>query len=207
MARRGTFGAALALIAGLAAGSALAADTAGEATGGQAAGGEHEAMMEAWVASMKPGPQHAELADLAGTWTVKSRYWMTPDAEPEESQGTAERTMMFDGLILREAFVGDFEGEPYRGVGYTGYDNVTDAYWANWMDNMMTGIVQLTGRWDEAEGQWIYEGTYPDPMAGGLTPMRIETRMQGEDRQISEFYRPGPDGEMFRNMILVYERQ
>ena len=54
---------------------------------------------------------------------------------------------------------------------------------------------------------WVFEGETPDPMAGGLIPMRIETRMDGRDREINDFYKPGPDGTMYRMMELVYERR
>lgn len=177
------------------------------AMSGEEMSADEKAMMEAWAASMISGPQHAKLASLAGTWTVRSIYWMAPDAEPEAGEGTAERTMIFDGRVLREEFTGDYQGQPYFGIGHTGYDNVTGEYWSTWMDNMMTGLAVLKGQWDEEKQMMIYEGEVPDPMAGGLTTLRIESRMEGEDTEIDDFFEPGPDGEMYRMMELVYERQ
>lgn len=168
---------------------------------------DEKAMMEAWKASMTPGPEHAKLASLAGTWTVRSIYWMAPDAKPESGEGTAVRTMIFDGRVLREDFTGEYQGQPYIGIGHTGYDNVTGEYWSTWMDNMMTGIAVLKGQWDEAKQMMIYEGEVPDPMAGGLTTLHIESRMEGKDTEIDDFFEPGPDGDMYRMMELVYERQ
>ena len=51
------------------------------------------------------------------------------------------------------------------------------------------------------------EGETPSPITGGMLPMRIESRMDGPDRQVSTFFMPGPDGEMFRMMELEYQRQ
>ncbi len=175
--------------------------------GGKAMSAQEKAMMAKWQASMTPGQQHAEMADMVGTWSVRTTTWMAPGAPPEVNTGTAVRTMMFDGRVLREDFTGNWQGQPFAGVAHTGYDNVTGQYWSTWMDNMMTGVTVMKGRWDKPRGLWIFEGQAPDPMAGGLIPLRIESRMEGDDREVDVFFKPGPDGRMFRMMELVYERQ
>lgn len=194
---------ALAVLMGMAlAAPALAAEPAG-----QEMSAEQKAMMEAWAASMKPGPQQAQLAEGAGTWTVKTTVWMAPGAQPIASEGEAVRAMMLGGRVRREDFKGAFQGQPFVGIGHSGYDNVTGRYWATWMDNMMTGVAVLAGQWNEAKGALVLEGEVPDPMAAGLIPIRMEGRRDGKDREIDDFYKPGPDGTMYRYMQIVYERQ
>lgn len=96
---------------------------------------------------------------------------------------------------------------PFNGLGHTGYDNVTGQYWSTWTDNMMTGVAVLYGNWDDTGQVWVFEGKAPDPMAGKLIPMRIESRTDESGREVNEFYQPGPDGQPFKTMELIYERQ
>lgn len=170
---------------------------------------EEAAMMEAWERAMTPGPQHAELAALAGTWAMTTTWWMAPDSPPQVSQGTAVRTMILEGRVLEERVSSpEMFGQPYEGLAHTGYDNVTGAYWGTWTDNMSTGVVLTSGRWDDAAGMFVFEGESSDPLTGGRVPMRIESRrMDGADREVAVFFFPGPDGQMFKAMEIVYERQ
>ncbi|MCP4246728.1 MAG: DUF1579 domain-containing protein, partial [bacterium] len=123
-------------------------------------------------------------------------------------EGKAVRTMILGGRVLEERFSGPgMGGPPFEGLGHTGYDNITGRYWSTWIDNMMTGVAFSYGSRDDAGKTWLFEGEAPDPMAGQLIPMRIEGHTDEDGREISEFYRPGPDGQMFKSMELVYERQ
>src|SRR5262249_13987865 len=47
-----------------------------------------------------PGPQHKELAALAGKWTARTRVWENPDANPVEFSGDAEYKMILGGRFL-----------------------------------------------------------------------------------------------------------
>ena len=156
---------------------------------------------------MQTGPEHEEMAELAGTWKTITRMWMDPSAPPTESEGTAVRTLILDGRVLEEIFKSDFMGQPFEGRAQTGYDNVTARYWGTWTDNMGTGVTILYGGWNEAKDTFIMEGESPNPMHGKLIPMRIESRMDGPDREIDDFFMPGPDGAMVKNMEIIYERQ
>lgn len=195
--------------AGLAVLLALCAVPAAGQEGDPPAGDpEMAAMMELWQASMTPGPQHSILASMAGTWTFTMKFWMDPSGEPEESTGTAERTMLFGGLVLAERVTGTAMGMPFEGLGHTGYDNVTGEWWGTWMDNMGTGVMLMSGTVDAETHTSTWQGEMSDPMAGGKTPMKMVVRHEGPDREVAEFFSPGPDGgEMIRTMELVYERQ
>lgn len=167
---------------------------------------DHDAMMAAWTKAMTPGPEHQALATLGGAWKMTTTYWLDPSAPPEVSEGRAERRMILGGRVLEERVDGQMMGDTFQGIAQTGYDNVTGRYWATWTDDMSTGITLLYGRDDPASGQMVFEGETSDPMTGGLSPMRIESRMEGEDREVSTFFMPGPDGQMVKTMQIVYER-
>ena len=165
--------------------------------------------MEAMMASMAPGAQHAMLGSMAGTWSFTMTFWMEPGAPPQTATGTAERTMAFDGRVLEERVSSDIMGMPFQGVGHTGYDNVTGEWWSTWMDNMGTGVILMKGTVDEETHTATWEGEMSDPMAGGKRPMKIVMRHEGPDKEVSEFYGPNPagGGEMVKTMEIVYERQ
>ena len=156
---------------------------------------------------MQTGPEHAEMAELVGTWKTTMRMWMDPSAPPMESEGTAVRTLILDGRVLEEVFTSSVMGKSFEGRALSGYDNVTARYWGMWTDNMGTGITITYGGWNETRDTFIMEGESPNPMHGKTIPMRIESRMDGPDREVDLFFMPGPDGAMIKNMEIVYERQ
>ena len=59
-------------------------------------------MMAKWAEYATPGEGHARLAKLAGNWDYTMKWWMSPDAQPEESSGTMSAQMTMDGRYLVE---------------------------------------------------------------------------------------------------------
>ena len=59
-----------------------------------------QAMMEVYRKVGTPGLPHKKLANLAGSWTTRTRASMEPDKPPTEGTGTCEQTMLFDGRYL-----------------------------------------------------------------------------------------------------------
>jgi hypothetical protein len=164
-----------------------------------------EAMMQAWQEAMTPGPEHERLAGLAGTWKTTTTVEGIGEGADESYVGVAEREMDFDGRVLVGRLSTEMMGMPMSGMAMSGYDNVTGRYWGTWTDNMSTGVILLWGSMDASGG--VMEGEYSEAMTGTRETMRIETAFDGPDRQVDTFYMPGPDGEMFKSMEVVYERQ
>jgi hypothetical protein len=54
------------------------------------------------------------------------------------------------------------------------------------------------------DGTATFEGDTIDPMTGNTIRMRIEGRMEG-DKEVNEFYFPGPDGTEMKGMEIIYE--
>jgi hypothetical protein len=77
----------------------------------------------------------------------------------------------------------------------------------DWTDTISTGVALLYGRDDAPSEKMIFESETSEPMTCGRSATRIESRMEGEDREVSEFFMPRPDGQMVRTMEVVYERQ
>jgi hypothetical protein len=89
-------------------------------------------------------------ADTAGEWKFTIKSWMDPEAEPMLSEGTAHRTMELGGRVVEEVVESSMMGQPFEGIGRTGYDNLTGEWWSTWTDNMSTGLMTMTGTYDEA---------------------------------------------------------
>ena len=58
--------------------------------------------------------------------------------------------MALGGRFLEERVQSSFMGQPFSGIGYTGYDNVKKKYVSTWMDNMGTMIMVMEGTPDPA---------------------------------------------------------
>src|SRR5262245_53619246 len=76
-------GSALAVAGALIAGLALANDKA------QKLDPRMEEMMKKAEAACTPGAAHQSLEPLVGDWKAEVKFWMTPDAPPTITKGTA----------------------------------------------------------------------------------------------------------------------
>jgi len=160
--KHGRFLLGLALSAGLAiagAGFAVAQDK-------QAPAGppDQKAMMEAMQKAATPGDAHKKLEPFVGKFDAKVKMWMDPSKPPEESAGTAENKWVLGNRWVEMQYQGTFMGQPFSGIGYTGYDNVAKKYVGTWMDTASTGVMLSSGSMAGKVMTW--SGTMSDPMSG-----------------------------------------
>lgn len=167
---------------------------------------EQKAMMEAYMKAGTPGPQHHKLAESAGTYDVKVKSWDTPGAPPTESTGTATRTVDLGGRIIVERFDGTMMGQPFTGQGMTGFDNVTEKYWATWTDSMSTGMMMSEGTCEEKD-VCTFVGSWNDPITKGKVTARMVSRKTGPKTETFEMYGPGPDGKETKMMEMTYTKK
>lgn len=143
-------GAAAALIGS----HALSQDQPGQQTGGPSLE-DLKAMMEKWEKSMKPGPEHALLAKMAGEWTYTQKmWWEGPNAPPMECKGEISSEMILGGRFLLQRYKGvipmpDAEGNiadtPWEAIQLSGYDNFRKSYVQAWADSAGTMLLTMTG--------------------------------------------------------------
>jgi hypothetical protein len=166
---------------------------------------DQKAMMDAWMKSMTPGEQHKKLEPFVGTFDVKVTSWMAPGAPPAESSGTAVDSWVLGGRYVQEMFDGQFMGQPFSGIGYTGYDNIKKAYVSTWMDNMSTAVMLTKGT---MEGNTMTSsGTMDDPMTGRQQSMQNKVTIADNDHHTMEMWGPGPDGKVYKMMEISYSRR
>jgi hypothetical protein len=143
---------------------------------------------------------------MAGTWNTVVMMWMEPGAEPQKSEGVSENRMVLDGRWLEQRFTGTFMGQPFQGVGFTGYDNYRKQYLGMWMDTASTTAMMTTGR-READGKMTFTGTMDDPMSGKAVQMKEVVTIVDADHHNFEMWMTDPEGKTSKTMEIRYSRK
>ena len=165
------------------------------------------AMAKAWESFMTPGPQHAWMAKSVGTWNVEITAHMGPDAPVEKSTATSNVRMALNGLYQLADYTGTMMGMPFEGHGQLAYDNAKKMFVSTWIDNMGSGIMIMTGQYDDATKTMKLSGHQSDPMTGKDSPIRQEVRFVDDNNQSFTLYGPGMDGKETVYMEAVLKRK
>jgi Protein of unknown function (DUF1579) len=190
-------GSALMVAGALAVGLALGSENT------QKADPTMEEMMKKTEAACTPGSAHQALEPLVGEWNVEVKTWMTPDAQPLLSTGTATSTWTLKGRFVQQEFSGEFMGQPF----HTGYDNVREKYRSVWIDDMSTTMVVSEGDAD-VDGKVItLGGSYACAMTGEKDKATTQIyRILSHDKHVFEMHDPAR-GENSKVMEITYIRK
>lgn len=163
-------------------------------------------MMEIYKKYGTPSAAHKEMAKKAGSWNVSIRSWMSPDESPNESTGTSEVKSILDGRFILEEFSSQMQGNPYKGIGFMGYDNRTSKFVSTWMDSMSTSVMWLEGT-ASADGKTITQtGKYDDPIRGTVE-YRGVTKLVNDNTFEFELFNKDKSGKEWKTMELKYTRK
>jgi hypothetical protein len=169
------------------------------------ASAEMAATMEAYERAGTPGEFHETLGQRVGEWDAEVRFWSEPGGEPSVMEATATIEWVMDGRFVRETVVSEFMGQPFRGVGYTGYNNLTGEYEGSWMDNHSTALYRYTGERDD-RGRLVFVSESVDPLSGQKVKERSVWELVSDDEMVARSYRL-EDGEEILTMELRYTRR
>jgi hypothetical protein len=165
-------------------------------------------MMKKWEAASTPGVEHKRLDALAGTWKHTVTWWMEPNGQPEVSEGTTEAQWVLDGRFLQQKATGTAMGQPFEGIGYTGYDNIRKEYSSVWMDSMSTTMMSSTSQYDPATNSVNETGSFACPMTGESHRAFKGKISLGDGKSYKyEMWSKHTDGTEFKNMEIVYTKQ
>lgn len=169
---------------------------------------EQQAMMEKMTKLGSPSEGHKALSPFIGKWTSVVRYWMAPGGPAEESKGTNVNEWALGGRFVEQHYTGTMSnGQPFEGLGITGYDNIRGEYQSIWLDSMMTGIMYGTGSFDAAMKAVKVSGEFSCPMTGEKNRwFRFEWKVIDNDHHTYYSYAKTPDGKEFRNMEITFTR-
>ncbi|MFI5143593.1 MAG: DUF1579 domain-containing protein [Thermoanaerobaculales bacterium] len=168
---------------------------------------EQQAMMEAWMKAATPGENHKLLEPMVGTFNAKVTMWGMPGQPPDVSSGTSENSWVLGGRFVQQVFDGQEMGQPFHGIGYTGYDNYKKKYTGTWMDSMGTMTLLMTGTADADGKVFKFEGTMDDVVSGKASTIRTVTRVIDRNQHVFEMYGPDPSGKESKVLEIVYTRK
>jgi hypothetical protein len=149
--------------------------------------------LQAFAAAATPGEQHKQLAKEVGVWYGKNTMWMSPGAEPIQSESTTTVTSLYDGRFIKSEMKGEMPGMgPYNGLAIAGFDNITQKFVSTWIDNMSTGFAHGEGKLtkDGKTMTWTYDCNCP------LTKKPINMRQvettTGPGKKVQEMFGTDP---------------
>lgn len=164
-------------------------------------------MQEAWAKYMQANENHEFLAKGVGCWDVETTMYEGEGKEPVKSKAMSKDKMVFDGRYLKSHFQGEINGMPFKGIGYTGYDNAAKKFVSTWMDNMGTGITTMTGDMDESGKTIVFNGEAVNPLTGKNQQFKSVMTLVDDDKQTFVMYDVEDDGTEVKTFEMVYTRK
>ncbi len=161
---------------------------------------------QAWKNFMTPNENHKMLAREEGTWEGEVSQWMDPSAPPTKAKATNVVTMTMDGLYQMGEFSCTMMGMAMKGKSTVGYDNAKKMFVSTWIDNMGSGIVKMTGTYDEKTKTVSMKGTQTDPMTGKDTEIREEILYHDEKSYTMTMYGVNMDGKEMKFMEGTFKK-
>ena len=164
------------------------------------------AQMKAWQDYAKPGEPHKMMAEETGNWDCDMTFWMEENAKPEKAVTTANVKMILGGRYQETNFKGTVWGEPFEGKSTLAYNNANKEYTTTFIDNMGTGIIIASGKYDENSKSMELKGDMINPLNGKKTPYReIYTIVDAKTRKMEMF--DVKNGKEYKSMEIVMKKK
>lgn len=165
------------------------------------------AMMKAWDEFKTPGINHKWMEKTNGNWEAEMSQWMDPAAPPEKSKATVSQSSTLGGRYVIGKYSGKTMGKPMQGMSIMGYDNAKKLFVSTWIDDLGTGIVRMTGTYDETTKTLNLKGYQTDPVTGKDTEIREEMTLIDDDSYSLTMYGTGMDGKEMKFMEGTFKRK
>lgn len=167
---------------------------------------QSESEMKAWQEFMTPGDMHKWMAKQVGTWEAEVSSWMGP-GDPVISSATDVVTMTMNGLYQIGNFSSTMMGMPFQGQSTLGYDNAKKQFVLTWIDNFGSGIIMMSGNYDNKSKTLILKGMQTNPVTGKEANIRQVNVYHTNDSYTATMYGDGPDGKEIKFMEATYNRK
>lgn len=162
--------------------------------------------MKAYQDFMTPGPMHQWMAKHVGTWEAEVSSFMDP-SNPQKSKATDVVKMSMNGLYQVADFSSTMMGMPMTGQSTLGFDNAKKKFVLTWIDNLGSGIVYMTGTYDETTKTLELKGKQTDPLSGKDTDIRQVNKYIDADTYTMAMYGAGMDGKEMKFMEGTFKRK
>lgn len=166
-------------------------------------------MMKAMMDYGTVGKMHEMMASWNGTWTGETTMWEYEGAAPQKSTGTAVNSMVLGGRYQSSKHTSNMMGMPFEGNATMGYDNATKQFVSTWVDTWSTGIMTMSGPWNESAKTLTLSGTMPDICRPGKEcSMKEIFTIIDDNTQKMEMYGPDPKtGKEYKMMEISLSRK
>lgn len=164
-------------------------------------------IMKAWNDFKTPGNMHKWMEKTNGTWEADISMWINPSASPDKSKGTIIQSSIMGGRYVVGKYSGTVFGQKTEGQTTMGYDNAKKLFVSTWIDNQGTGIVYLSGNYDEKTKTLNLSGYQTDPMTGKDRNIREEMTIIDDDSYTITMIGSSPDGKEMKFMEALYKRK
>jgi hypothetical protein len=162
--------------------------------------------MKAYQEFMTPGPMHKWMAKFNGTWEGDITSFMDP-ANPNKSKATNVATTIMNGLYQTADMTGNIMGMPFQGHSIMAYDNGKKMFINTWIDNMGSGIIIMTGTYNESTKTLHLKGKQTNPMDGKDADIRQEMKIIDDNNYTLVMYGAGPGGQEMKFMEGTFKRK
>jgi len=148
----------------------------------------------------KPGPEHAKLKELAGTWDA------VMDMQGQKSKATATYKSICGGMWLQSDFEGDLAGTKFQGHGLDGYDGQQKKYVGIWVDSMSSAPLHFEGNFDPRTKQLVMTGESLGP-DGKPQKFKNTTEHKDKDHFTFKMYMVDEEGKDQLAFTIEYTRR
>lgn len=164
------------------------------------------AQMKAWMVYATPGAPHKVMTDEVGTWNCDMTFWSEPNGKAEKATSTADIKMILGGRYQEANYKGTMMGQPFEGKSTLAYNNASKEYTTTFIDNMGTGMMVATGKYDESKKSIEFKGEMVNPLNGKKTPYReIYTIVDPKTRKMEMF--DVKNGSEYKSMEIVMTKK
>jgi hypothetical protein len=115
--------------------------------------------------------------------------------------------MTLNGLYQEGKLAGNMMGMPFEGKSITGFDNAKKMFVSTWIDNLGSGIIVMTGSYDDATKTLNLKGTQSNPVTGKDSGIREVMKMIDNNTYTLEMYGDGYDGKEVKFMEGTFKRK
>jgi len=133
-----------------------------------------------------PGPEHARLTAMAGTWDVEMTFWFQPGSPPLVTKAVSTIRPLLGGLFIEEKIEGTLNSAPFTTLAWTGFNTSTHMYEATRIASTNTARIAETGAWDESARRFELKASYP--LAGDTWTQRTVIEPTSANTMVATSY-------------------
>jgi hypothetical protein len=141
-----------------------------------------------WMEYIMPAEVHEMLKTYTGDFTMEITMWMAANQEPQVVTVQSSNKMILGGRFLEMTQTGNMMGMNYNSITTIGFNNSDKSLALTTLTNMGTGILSLTGSWDEKAKVGQLTGKLTNPVTKNPIQVRQTIGFPDNDTILIENY-------------------